>query len=1274
MVLSPPSINDISSESNNNEKQMNIERNSKKLKKHLKKVQPEQNNNEIIMEMLKNIPNFNKMKTLKYQIILQFNMESIDWIPPLRLVPNRCNIQVPKTTTKSQEESTLLSCYYNNNIILEDAKHLWYETAANIQHKSFTNNGDNDLDHFHHESENDNNVDIDYDESWYRNWNSALILIKVWSNQRGLLHGHDTLTIEIIMFQLLYLFRTKQANPIRMTPIQIITAWLKLIAETDWLGDDYHLNFNSTTGSKKDEKKKSLRKVLVLPLPGMNEKQTIAISKLNQLYIEQTKMSPVSSNDPSTLLELYQKTNPECTGPILLDPSMTYNFMGRVSTYHMKFIQREAQKSLDCIHNTTTTTTNNNNQQFKKKTVIVDNYQCNDPFRFLFLTDARFWKRHDVYVQLNVLNQHMGTANSTSNSKSPDSFEKENNQETQFTNNNNLSSIDMGVYECVVRRLVHVLNLALTDRVYSICPLTTGNGPIPQQYNHISSASELNKESTFIDSNGIPTFSVATANSNPKSHTHNKSISPTGSSVITLGISLNSDNCYRLVDRGPPVDHVDDVQMFVNLWGSSKAEIRRFKDGAIVHAVVWDTPVVPTNDYVQFQNDDKWQGGIAERIIQHIIKVHFPPAATLPKHPASSLSNEQQHDQSDKCVQFALRNMSSIIDGVAVPNQKKNEQDMVKSFITNPLLGHRMAINAFEKLSNFLRKYSVPALTSSEGEKKSPLGIPLAIDAVEPLSPTLRYADLFPPIPHPMLGSSTVLGLTKVSGAIQSKPIEIQIRFGASSKWPTDLKAIGAAKTAMLISLVDGIEALKELGTSESDYFDGPSTVTSSYSDVGFMGFVFRIYVRADPEVKLLRSLRNPTPAAMSMLRALMRKTIYLAKHHTIVHAVYTKHPSSSATIRMARRWLASHLLSDHIPFEVLELLVAQVYTDQSSALDPPASATVGFLRFLNHLSSHDWQNEPLIVDPQGYFSYKQQNTIKSRFEQLRGSSNQNCPAMYIVSPCSISEKESADLANQMIPDKYDDEWWLPVFTMSQPEQVVLARTVALAGRSYEFLQNAQVGFEQNSWCSAFQESSSSFRSYSLLMKINADFQVDHHASSYASTLEVIKNADDLFESTFTRSMSCLFEGPKRLRPKIYRNLMSTDHNILLEWSPIQELVQTLRSKLDSMVLFFYNDLCPDAIAAVWRRPLLRPQNFSAINSAYVQPVVDDWNSETLVTLNIGDILRVIVHLTADIVVDIKIFDTGPDIKSVIERKRKNSPHSAVDEDSDSSTESLDNP
>ena len=55
-----------------------------------------------------------------------------------------------------------------------------------------------------------------------------------------------------------------------------------------------------------------------------------------------------------------------------------------------------------------------------------------------------------------------------------------------------------------------------------------------------------------------------------------------------------------------------------------------------------------------------------------------------------------------------------------------------------------------------------------------------------------------------------------------SDPILIQIRFGSSSKWPSDLKAIGAAKTALLIQLANGIETAGDKG------FDGPIVVTPS--------------------------------------------------------------------------------------------------------------------------------------------------------------------------------------------------------------------------------------------------------------------------------------------------------------------------------------------------------------------------------------------------------------------------------------------------------------
>jgi hypothetical protein len=73
--------------------------------------------------------------------------------------------------------------------------------------------------------------------------------------------------------------------------------------------------------------------------------------------------------------------------------------------------------------------------------------------------------------------------------------------------------------------------------------------------------------------------------------------------------------------------------------------------------------------------------------------------------------------------------------------------------------------------------------------------------------------------------------------------------------------------------------------------------------------------------------------------------------------------------------------------------------------------------------------------------------------------------------------------------------------------------------------------------------------------------------------------------------------------------------------------------------------LCCDVLGIVWRRPLYQPKSFSIINSQYVQPVtVDNWKSDTLVTINVGDVLREIIQYTTDIVVAVKVFDYGPTI------------------------------
>jgi U3 small nucleolar RNA-associated protein 22 len=163
-----------------------------------------------------------------------------------------------------------------------------------------------------------------------------------------------------------------------------------------------------------------------------------------------------------------------------------------------------------------------------------------------------------------------------------------------------------------------------------------------------------------------------------------------------------------------------------------------------------------------------------------------------------------------------------------------------------------------------------------------------------------------------------------------------------------------AAKTAMLIQLADGIENMKRTGT-ESDDFGGPIHVTASYMEFGFKGYSWRVLVRADPELHMLRKLQKPSVEALSILRVLRLDHVLKAMHHSMIHAVHTTHPSSSSVTRLAKRWIASHMLSDLIPSEAVELLVARVYSDGDTPLGTPTTATSGFVRFLSLLASHDW-------------------------------------------------------------------------------------------------------------------------------------------------------------------------------------------------------------------------------------------------------------------------------------------------------------------------------
>lgn len=767
----------------------------------------------------------------KFRIQLVMAMESLDWIPAPRLFPNRCNIKQGTSSSPSKKQKATdivpTSPYYNA-ILTRDA--FW------IDIKDVVLEDLSDLPHFA----------------------DAYILLKVWCLQRGFLRGHDSLDELQLAVLLLYLYRTKRASP-RMAPLQVITVWMKFMAE-EWKAN----------------------KVYVLPEEGRNEAQTVANCEAAKLYIKQTKESPLDSvnGDPATLVKCHEQYSCRAGagGAVLLDPTMLGNYLGTLSPAHCESLRRQAGTTVTCLNSTRS-------------------------FASLFMTNARFWNCMDAYLPVPLKDIAW-----KKNAKNKNSLWAGGKQQADL--------YDYGEVECLSRGLVGVLRRALGDRVSDVRLLTTGNG------------------NPGSDADQIPTHPMAASTAAAAAAVTQSFRTSMEMETLVVGLKINIDNCHRAVDRGPPADDTQGVQEFLDLWGNA-AELRRFKDGAIVHAVVWNTPDLTTNTikdganpYVVFEGDERTQGGIVERITQHIVSHHFcREGRTKP--------------------QFLLRDMLAMVEGVRTPSTLA--ASTVPKLISNTSLAHRSIMSSFDSLTNFLRKSSEQP-TSDTG--RSPLGLPLQIDAVEPLSPSLRYSSPFPAIPHPLLGGDGSLS-GKVSGVISGSPIHIQLRFGRSSKWPTDLKAMGAAKTAMLVQIADGIEAMKKRGGCRE--FEGPIVVTPTHLTLGYNGYSWKIVVRADPELHLLRGLHKPSDDAARMLRALTKEHITAASHHATIHGVHTSHPSAGHVVRLVHNWLSTHMLSGLFPFEAIELLVAKVYSDKESPLEAPSTVVSGFMRVLHVIATYDW-------------------------------------------------------------------------------------------------------------------------------------------------------------------------------------------------------------------------------------------------------------------------------------------------------------------------------
>ncbi|CDO77351.1 hypothetical protein BN946_scf184786.g12 [Trametes cinnabarina] len=406
---------------------------------------------------------------------------------------------------------------------------------------------------------------------------------------------------------------------------------------------------------------------------------------------------------------------------------------------------------------------------------------------------------------------------------------------------------------------------------------------------------------------------------------------PANPSVVHIGIILDSEHAFRLVDHGPPAEETESerTKQFREFWGE-KAELRRFKDGSIVESVVWEV-----------KNSDE-RAHIPSMIVRHLLKRHF------------SIGGD------------AVQTWQSQYDGLLrVPQSISSTYQT-----TGAAVGFKAALTAFDTLVKHIK-----ALDDA---------FPLAVLNVSPACPALRYTDVFVPVAVPVPARSA---LPKSASYLPA--MEIIIEFEKSARWPDDLRAIQKIKLAfferlatVLMGAVKGLHASVVLG-------ERPERLEiqdeAALDIVTQEGWAFRARIWHDREATLLDRIINDQPhlpkalrrtasgedarerqAALQAHEVYTRRFIHAPRHHRAIAALCHRFAAFAGTVRITKRWFASHwLLRGHVSEEAVELLCAYVFlrtsapalgeTAASQATSAPSSKERGFAQVVEFLKDWDW-------------------------------------------------------------------------------------------------------------------------------------------------------------------------------------------------------------------------------------------------------------------------------------------------------------------------------
>jgi U3 small nucleolar RNA-associated protein 22 len=219
--------------------------------------------------------------------------------------------------------------------------------------------------------------------------------------------------------------------------------------------------------------------------------------------------------------------------------------------------------------------------------------------------------------------------------------------------------------------------------------------------------------------------------------------------------------------------------------------------------------------------------------------------------------------------------------------------------------------------------------------------------------------------------------------------MEIVLEFEKSAKWPDDLRAIQKIKIAFFervaSALMNSKQDIKATvvvgdGIGRSDIQD-----QSRLEIVTAEGWAFSACIWHDREATLLNRIIDDKPRssiasqmvdesksrdrqeALEARELYARRFIHAPRHHRAITSLCHRFAAYAGTVRLVKRWLASHwLLHGHISEEAVEIICAAFFVGDGSILGAgnaaeqrttvPGTKERGFAAVVEFLKDWNWE------------------------------------------------------------------------------------------------------------------------------------------------------------------------------------------------------------------------------------------------------------------------------------------------------------------------------